>query len=87
FVFSSILFFTKKTKYFMLVSFLNIVLNLILNYVFVTTIGAVGAAIASVISMAVFTILIVILSNRLLPMPWKYAFKKMDWSLRSLWSK
>ncbi|MFT3909282.1 MAG: polysaccharide biosynthesis C-terminal domain-containing protein [Ferruginibacter sp.] len=84
FVFSSILFFTKKTKYFMWVSLLNIALNLVLNFVFVTRIGAVGAAIASVISMAVFTILIIILSNRLLPMPWKHAFRTMDWSLKSL---
>lgn len=87
FVFSSILFFTKKTKYFMWISLLNISLNLLLNYFLVTRIGAVGAAIASVASMAVFLLLVIYHSNRLLPMPWKHAFKTTNWSLKSLLAK
>lgn len=81
FIFSSILFYTKKTKYFMWVSLLNIVLNIVLNYLLVPGLGAMGAAIATAISMAVFLIIITILSNRLLPIPWLRAIKALDWRL------
>ena len=82
FVFSSILFYTKKTRYFMWVSLVNIVLNLLLNYFLVTSIGAVGAAIASVISMAVFLLLIILLSHQKLPIPWLHGLKTIRWPFK-----
>lgn len=73
FVFSGILFFHRKTVYFMWISLVNIGCNLLLNWWLVPMLGAKGAAISTVISMAIFTVFIANKASRLTPLPWRSA--------------
>jgi O-antigen/teichoic acid export membrane protein len=76
-VFSSMLFFAKKTKYFMFISLVNILLSVVLNYLLINRYGSLGAAYATVISMFVFMILVLFLSNRIIALPWGTALRKL----------
>lgn len=70
-MFSGYLFYLKKTYILSILSILNIGLNLVLNYFLILKFGALGAAYATTISFFVFFILIMIISSKLYPMPWK----------------
>jgi O-antigen/teichoic acid export membrane protein len=68
------IFFVKKTHIISVVTISVAILNLILNYFFITWYGAIGAAKATAVCMLVEFIGIWIISNRLYPMPW-FQFK------------
>lgn len=70
-IFSGYIFYSKKTKVLGWLAFANVVINLLLNFLLISWIGALGAAIATCISyflVAVFMLLYVV---RRYPMPWK----------------
>lgn len=74
-LFANVIFFLKKTKIFLYWSFFNIIINLILNYIFVNIYGAKGAAITISISFFLFFIVISIYANKLYPLPWRNSIK------------
>jgi O-antigen/teichoic acid export membrane protein len=69
-LFSGILFYYKKTFFLGLVSFVNIVLNLILNYYFIIFFGAIGATYATAISFFIVFVIVAYKSNKILKLPW-----------------
>ncbi|MDB9989839.1 oligosaccharide flippase family protein [Flavobacteriales bacterium] len=75
-IFSGYIFHLKKTMILAYLSVLNVALNLILNYLFISKYGVIGAAYATTISFFVVFILCTFISNKLYPMPWLYFLKK-----------
>lgn len=69
-IFVGYLFFLKKTKVISYLAMINIVLNLVLNYILIRTFGAIGAAYATAISFFVVFVLVMLTSNKYFPMPW-----------------
>lgn len=64
------IFYSSKTIYLTYLSIINIALNLGLNYVLIGKMGAMGAAIATMLSYIVMFLITTYISNRLNPMPW-----------------
>ncbi len=64
-LFSSVISFKKKTGYISFAAIFQAVVNLGLNFIFVPVYGYVAAAITSVISMLIYTLLILFFSQRL----------------------
>lgn len=75
-LFANIIFYLKKTKVFFYLSFVNILINLGLNYFLIPIFGPMGAAYATCISFFVFFITIAIYGNKVYPLPWLSAFSK-----------
>lgn len=75
-LFANIIFYLKKTKVFFYLSFVNILINLGLNYFLIPIFGPIGAAYATCISFFVFFVTIAIYGNRIYPLPWLSAFAK-----------
>jgi O-antigen/teichoic acid export membrane protein len=50
--------------------------SIISNYILIPIYGGIGAGIASTISFAILFILTFIVSNKVVPMPWLYFFRK-----------
>ncbi len=76
-IFSGYIFYSKKTKVLGWLAFVNVIINLLLNFLLITWIGAMGAAIATCISyflVAVFMLLYVV---RRYPMPWMDVLKSV----------
>ena len=69
-LFVNIIFYLKKTKILFYFSFVNIILNIILNYFMILNFGAIGAAYATTISFFLFFLTISIYSNFSYPLPW-----------------
>jgi O-antigen/teichoic acid export membrane protein len=70
------IFYSGQSQYLGKLAILNIVLNGILNYVFISNFGAMGAAYATCISFFIIALLVSYKANRIYPMPWK-SFKEL----------
>lgn len=75
-LFANIIFYLKRTKVFFYLSFVNIIINLSLNYFFIPIYGPMGAAYATCISFFVFFISIAFYCNKIYPLPWLSPFIK-----------
>lgn len=69
-VFTGYIIFLKKTAILSILSLISIALNLIGNYYFILYFGAIGAAYATALSFFILTILVIIIAQRIHPMPW-----------------
>ncbi|WP_174498997.1 lipopolysaccharide biosynthesis protein [Acinetobacter radioresistens] len=69
------IFYTKKTKFLAVITFLSGIINLPLTYFFVKHYGIVGAAYAFILVQFLFFVSVWYLSNKVYPMPWFYFFK------------
>ena len=74
-VFAGYLFYYKKTIYLLYLSFINIGLNIVLNYILIKQFGVIGAAYATFTSYVVLTISTAILANKVKKMPWLNFYK------------
>lgn len=77
-LFANIIFYLKKTKVLFYMSFVNIVINLVLNYFLVPKFGPIGAAITLCISYLIFFSSIAIYCHSIFPLPWFSAFSKKN---------
>jgi O-antigen/teichoic acid export membrane protein len=68
--FSNYIFYAKETGFLAWISILNITLNVSLNYFLIHKYGAIGAAYATCISFLIFSIIIILKSIKLFPLPW-----------------
>lgn len=75
-LFANIIFYLKKTKVLFYMSFVNIVLNLGLNYLLVPKFGAMGAAYTICINYFVFFVSVAVYCNKIFPLPWLSPFLK-----------
>lgn len=75
-IFSSIVFYYKKTGALSIIAIINVSLNLILNYFLINKLGTIGAAYATAISFFVVMVAIVIYATKLRPLPW-FNFKEI----------
>ena len=64
------IFYVKRTGLLSLFTLANGGINIILNYVFISMFGVMGAAYATIISMFIIFIITFVISNRVYPMPW-----------------
>jgi O-antigen/teichoic acid export membrane protein len=64
------IFYMKKTGILSSFTIINGGLNIILNYVFISMFGIMGAAYATILSMFIIFFIAFIISNRVYPMPW-----------------
>lgn len=69
-IFAGYVYFLKKNKILAYLSLLNVLLNLLLNYIFIKWLGAIGAAYATCLSFFVVSLIIGIIVQNLYPMPW-----------------
>lgn len=65
--FTNFIFYKKKNKIFALAAVINIVLNLILNYLLIPALGIIGAAYATFVSFLIFATFIAAIASRLYP--------------------
>lgn len=75
-LFANIIFYLKKTKVLFYVSFLNVFVNLSLNYFLIPWLGPIGAAYATCISFFVFFVTVGGYCHRVYPLPWLGSFTK-----------
>lgn len=69
-LFSGFIFYLRKTRFLGLLAVLNVILNLVLNYILINWLGALGAAYATCISFFVVAIIVFVEANKHYPMPW-----------------
>ena len=69
-LFSGFIFFFKRNKILGWLAIFNIVTNLLFNYFFIKLFGAIGAAYATALSFFLIFVLVVIVTTRLMPLPW-----------------
>lgn len=74
-LFANIIYYTKKTKILFYWSFVNIIINLVLNYFLINKFGTIGAAYTLCISYFIFAASMAIFSRKLYPLPWFYFLK------------
>lgn len=78
FIFSSIIVFApglslaKKTKVIAIINLIGMLINIVLNFVLIKLFGLMGAAVATVISLAIVSIIIFIAGNRNYHIPYSY---------------
>lgn len=72
------IFYEKKTHLLSLITFVNMSINLTLNYVLVPRLGPQGAAMAFALTMAVVMVLAFLVSRRLHPMPWLFWLRRRN---------
>lgn len=70
-LFAAYLYFFKRNVYLGYLSVGNVVLNLLLNYVLISRYGPIGAAYATCISFFMVSLVIMVVANRILPLPWR----------------
>ncbi|WP_276504474.1 lipopolysaccharide biosynthesis protein [Terrimonas pollutisoli] len=75
-VFTGYIFYLKKSKVLGRLAILNVAVNLSSNYFFIKWFGTVGAAYATCLSFALVCIIIVVIAQKLYPMPW-LAFRRL----------
>jgi O-antigen/teichoic acid export membrane protein len=75
-LFANIIYYTKRTKVLFYWSFVNIAVNLGLNYFLINKFGAIGAAYTLCISYLLFFLSMALISNMYYPLPWFYFLKK-----------
>ncbi|EDM37186.1 probable lipopolysaccharide biosynthesis protein [Pedobacter sp. BAL39] len=68
--FTNYISYLKKTKVFAYISIINIVFNLVLNYVLIHKFGILGAAYATFISFFLFALVVASIAIKMYPMPW-----------------
>jgi O-antigen/teichoic acid export membrane protein len=69
-VFSNVIVYAKKTKIFGWLACFNVALNCLLNYVLIKEYGTIGAAYATLVTFIFFAIIVGIVSNRIIALPW-----------------
>jgi O-antigen/teichoic acid export membrane protein len=75
-VFSGYIFFLKRTGILALISVVNVVLNLTLNFILIRHFGAIGVAYATCISFFVIALWTMYYASRCISMPW-FEFEKL----------
>lgn len=70
------IYYTKKTNMYALISFITIILNICLNYLFALHLGAIGVAQATVMVYGITLVMTMCLVYRLIPLPWFSFFRK-----------
>ena len=70
------IFYAQKTKFLAMITFITALLNLALNYLFIKEYGAIGAAQATTITFLVKFLIVWMLSNKVLKMPWNLIKQK-----------
>ncbi len=73
-IFSATLFYFKKNKYFIYLSFINIIFSVLINYFLFSNYGISATAYCAILSLTLFTTLIVILSHKTYPLVWIQLF-------------
>lgn len=71
-LFSGFIFYFRKNYILGWLAVFNVVTNLIFNYIFIKMFGAIGAAYATALSFFLLLILVGIIAQKLMPMPWGY---------------
>lgn len=75
-VVTNYIFYEKRVKLLSLMTFTSLILNLILNYIFIHRYGSIGVAYATALTVAFFFIIAFILANYVHKMPWLYFLNK-----------
>ena len=75
-IFGRYILYLKKTYIMTYLAIVNVILHLGLNYFFILKFGTIGAAYATVISFFIVFISVMIISNKLYPMPWFYFLRR-----------
>lgn len=70
FLFSNIIFYLKKTKVLFYLSFVNIIINLGLNFLLVPKFGPIGAAYTLCVSYLIYFLTVAIYCHTVFPLPW-----------------
>jgi len=70
-LFSGFIFYLKKSGILGWLAIFNVLTNLAFNYFFIKIFGAIGAAYATALSFFLLMLLVAIITQRLLPMPWR----------------
>ena len=71
-LFSGFIFYLKKSRILGWLAIFNVVTNLLFNYFFIKVFGAIGAAYATALSFFLLMVLVAIITQKLLPMPWRH---------------
>lgn len=74
-LFANIIFYLKKNKVLFYWSFINVAINLSLNYYLIGKFGAIGAAYTLCISFFIFFSAIAIITHKAYPLPWFFFLK------------
>jgi O-antigen/teichoic acid export membrane protein len=77
-LFSGFIFFYKRNSILAWMAVFNVVTNILFNYFFIKNYGAIGAAYATTFSFFLLLILVGIVAQRLLPLPWTNFRKAMS---------
>jgi Na+-driven multidrug efflux pump len=72
------IFFEEKTEYLAGVTFITAIINVGLNFLFINTYGAIGAAIATTITFFIKFVFVWYLSSRVHKMPWNIIKSKIN---------
>jgi Na+-driven multidrug efflux pump len=75
-LFTNYIFFFNKTKILGWLAVINVLTNLLFNYLFIKWVGAIGAAYATALSFFLVFLIIAYQANRLVSLPW-FDFKKI----------
>jgi O-antigen/teichoic acid export membrane protein len=70
------IFYYNKTKFLASLALVNVLINLILNYLMIGTYGIIGAAYSTMISYLLMFVLTFIISNTIVKMPWLSILKR-----------
>jgi O-antigen/teichoic acid export membrane protein len=70
-LFTGFVTFYKRTRVLGWLALFNILTNLIFNYWFIALFGAIGAAYATALSFFLLMVIVAIIANKLVPLPWK----------------
>jgi O-antigen/teichoic acid export membrane protein len=76
-LFSGYIYFYKQTKILFWLSLVNIISNLVFNYVFIKHYGGIGAAYATALSFFIVFISVVYKSGQLIKLPWSRGLKSL----------
>jgi len=71
-IFSGFILFKKKTSCLAWISLFSLIINFILNYLFINYYGTIGVAYATALTMMFFAIIVICIANRLFGLPWFY---------------
>lgn len=76
-LFSNVIFYLKKTKVLFYMSFINVGINLGLNYYLVPKMGPIGATYTLCVNYFILFLAISIYCHNIYPLPWFHVFKKL----------
>ena len=80
-LFSGYIFYYNQTKLLAQLSIISIGCNILFNYLFISKVGAIGAAYSTVLSFFIVFIIVAIKANKLVELPW---FKRHTFSLKNI---